>query len=90
MTTENIILWTEVDTNDRVLLKRALESATAPILEAYACCMWQNEAELVFETSKVKPDLRLQYYSRLYFYLSGYGDAQHQERAWNNRQLAPF
>ena len=90
MKTDPIILWTETDDMDRAKLVRALESATQPIFSAYtAACHWDGP-NLVFTPTKVCPAIRPTYYRDLYFYLSGYGDAMHQNGAMPQRpRIAP-
>lgn len=79
----NIIMWQESDAFERAALKDALKSATQPIQEAMRWFEWEDEfltcGPETLENGK-------EHWRNLYFYLSGYGDAQFQDCVQNEKK----
>jgi hypothetical protein len=72
----NIIMWTESDPIERENLIDALRCATDPIREAVKYFEWEGE----FLTCGPETlEHHKEEWRNLYFYLSGYGDAQFQD-----------
>lgn len=69
----NILMWQASDARDLARLKEALRSATAPIQEALKWFEWEG-ARLTCGPKTLKEGK--EHWRNLYFYLSGYGDAQ--------------
>lgn len=72
----NVIMWTESDPIERANLIDALKCATAPIQEAMKWFEWEGE-HLTCGPETLKNGK--EHWRNLYFYLSGYGDAQFQD-----------
>lgn len=76
----NIIMWTCKDEAARAMLKQALATATDPIRKA-AKSFWWDGLNLVTSDDCFKDAWR-----HIYFYLSGYGDAEWQLTQSNDRR----
>lgn len=72
----NIIMWTETDAFERAKLIDALKTATAPVREAIKHFEWEGEHLTCGPETLAKGK---EHWRNLYFYLSGYGDAQFQD-----------
>ena len=79
----NIIMWEEADRIKRVELQNALRSATAPIQESMKWFEWEGDCLTCGPDTLEKGK---EHWRNLYFYLSGYGDAQYQFQPGNGRQ----
>lgn len=77
----NVIMWTCQCEGDADRLSQALSTATDPIRKAMKHFWWEDVLNLVTDG-----DCPKEHWRNLYFYLSGYGDAEWQLTNSPNRQ----